>query len=100
MYVGIVISPAHTSTAAMIGVTICIYRGSKCLQKYYIPGIQMHSPPAKVAARDIEPGVAVDAKAQIAETACAATIVVQAAKRMANTMLSATNTRHSNATTR
>ena len=86
MYVGIVISPAHTSTAAMIGVTICIYRGSKCLQKYNIPGIQMHSPPAKVTARDIEPNAAADADTHIADSACAATTVVQAAKRKANTI--------------
>ena len=86
MYVGIVISPAHTSTAAMIGVTICIYRGSKCLQKYNIPEIHKHSPPAKIAARDIEPGVAVDADTHITDNACAATTVVQAAKRKANTI--------------
>ena len=46
----------------------------------------MHSPPVEAAAGDIEPGVAIGAKTQIAKTACAATMVVQAAKRMANNM--------------
>ena len=84
MYVGIVISPAHTSTAAMVGITICIYRSSKCLQQYNINGIQKHSPTAKVAARDIDSGVAVDADTYIAGSACAATTVVSAANRRAN----------------
>ena len=84
MYVGIVISPAHTSTAAMIGVTICIYRSSKCLQQYNINGIQKHSPTAKAAARDIDSGVAVDADTHIADSACAATTMVHKANRRAN----------------
>ena len=46
----------------------------------------MHSPPAKIAASDIEPVVVVDTDTQIAWTACAATIVVQAANRIASTV--------------
>ena len=82
-YEGIVISPAHTSTAAMIGVTICIYRSSRCLQQYNMK-IQKHSPTAKVKAKDIDSGVAVGADTYIAESASAATTVVPAANRRTN----------------
>ena len=49
-----------------------------------INGIQKQSPTAKVAARHIDPGVAVDANTNIANSACAATTVAPAANRRAN----------------
>ena len=46
----------------------------------------MHSPPANIAESDIEPVVAVDTDTHIAWPACAATMIVQAAKSIAYTM--------------
>ena len=47
-------------------------------------GIQKHSPTAKVAAKDIVSGVAIDADTHIADSACAATTMVPTANKKAN----------------
>ena len=50
----------------------------------YTWNLKKHSPTAKVAERDIDSGVAVDADTHIADSACAATTVVPAANTKAN----------------